>query len=103
MPERPKSYRPFPKRPPPSHVARGSSTDRGYGWEWQKLRLALLAAEPLCRLCTEAGKIVEATCIDHVVPKVQGGTDDPSNLRPLCALCNARKSVADKAGKPKTT
>ena len=27
--------------------------------------------------------------VDHIVPKDVGGTDDPSNLRVLCNVCNA--------------
>lgn len=26
--------------------------------------------------------------IDHIQPRVQGGSDHPSNLRVLCAACN---------------
>ena len=30
--------------------------------------------------------------LDHVTPLSRGGTDHPSNLQPLCARCNLRKS-----------
>lgn len=29
--------------------------------------------------------------IDHVIPKVKGGSDDMSNLVPCCSLCNWKK------------
>jgi len=31
------------------------------------------------------------TCIDHVKPLARGGSNWPSNLRPACRSCNARK------------
>lgn len=97
MPQRPQQYKPFPGRPPPSHTSRGTTTARGYGYRWQQLRLRVLAAEPLCRLCRAAGLTVAATDVDHIVPQCQGGTDDGSNLQPLCERCNGLKSVRDKS------
>jgi DNA-directed RNA polymerase subunit RPC12/RpoP len=41
-----------------------------------------------CRYC---GSDVRALAIDHVVPRVQGGTDFPVNLVVACKSCNSRK------------
>lgn len=34
----------------------------------------------------------EANTIDHMVARARGGTSDPSNLVPACAVCNCMKS-----------
>jgi 5-methylcytosine-specific restriction endonuclease McrA len=39
-----------------------------------------------CYLCGEP-----ASAIDHVKPLAKGGSQWPSNLRPICGLCNSRK------------
>jgi len=38
--------------------------------------------------CSECG----GTAVDlhHIVKRSQGGTDNPSNLKPLCRLCHLR-------------
>lgn len=41
------------------------------------------------RVCEECGEPAEQ--IDHIIPKVAAGTNDLSNLRPICARCNAVK------------
>ena len=33
-----------------------------------------------------------ASTLDHVIPRVAGGTDDPRNLVPACRSCNGSKS-----------
>jgi hypothetical protein len=44
-----------------------------------------------CRYCGRRAGAAELT-IDHVVPVVLGGTDEPSNLVAACKDCNAGKS-----------
>ncbi len=53
-----------------------SSTARGYGHRWRKLRLTILNRDGwVCHYCGNP-----ANSVDHIVPKSQGGTDDPRNL-----------------------
>jgi 5-methylcytosine-specific restriction protein A len=66
---------------------RGTTTERGYGNQWRKLRAKLLVAHPYCAWCGSTEKL----SIDHIVPRAAGGTDDPSNLRVLCFRCNTRR------------
>lgn len=74
-----------------------SSAARGYGADWRRARAAVLAIEPLCRFCVEAGRTTAATEVDHIRP-FHGLTDplrlDPENLRPLCAPCHRARTGA---------
>jgi 5-methylcytosine-specific restriction protein A len=72
---------------------KGSSTGRGYGYSWQQLRLRILQRDGyLCRCprCQAKGWVREANEVDHIVPKAQGGTDEPSNLRAVNRACHER-------------
>lgn len=42
------------------------------------------------RPCANCGKTYDIQ-VDHIVPVSKGGTDDPSNLQPLCKFCNVVK------------
>ena len=78
---------------------RGSPSARGYGHHWQKVRAAILAAEPLCRHCLAEGKLTQATDVDHIVSLRKGGTNDAAGLEPLCHSHHSKKSCAvDGAG-----
>jgi 5-methylcytosine-specific restriction protein A len=68
---------------------------------WQKLRLAVLAREPLCRSCATSGRVTPATELDHIVPVAKGGTDDVLNLQPLCRACHETKTLADVGAAPR--
>ncbi len=73
-----------------------SASARGYGWSWQKLRREVLTGEPLCRLCRAEGRVTAATQVDHIRPKGLGGTDDRSNLQPICDDHHRAKTITDR-------
>lgn len=74
----------------------GSTTVRGYGYAWQKLRKRILHRDKyLCVACKAKGRITEATDVDHIVCKAQGGTDDELNLQSLCSLCHKEKTAME--------
>ena len=58
--------------------------------EQRKRRLQL---EPLCRDCKDKGKVTRATVPDHIIPLAQGGTDEDTNIRCLCADCHAIRTA----------
>jgi len=72
-----------------------SAQDRGYGYQWQRIRRLVLAGEPLCRSCDRRGIVRSAAVVDHIVPKSEGGTDDTDNLQPLCLACHNEKTQAE--------
>ncbi|WP_372498531.1 HNH endonuclease [Yinghuangia soli] len=47
------------------------------------IRALVLAEEPTCRWC---GTV--ADCVDHIIPRKHGGTDDRANLAGSCTPCN---------------
>lgn len=79
----------------PDHSWQHTQTahQRGYGQRWRTLRRRILRTEPICRTCQAA----PATEIDHIVPKHLGGTDDLSQLQPLCHSCHQRKTLSEAA------
>lgn len=42
------------------------------------------------RVCRYCGSVDDLT-IDHIVPRCQGGSDEPENLTPACRRCNSQK------------
>lgn len=51
-----------------------------------------------CLCCGVTDRILEA---DHVVPLTRGGSDEISNIQPLCGECNRRKFTATIDYRPK--
>lgn len=75
---------------------RPTASSRGYDTTWQRLRLAVLADEPLCRRCRAEGRVTGAEVVDHITPIVDGGDRlDRANLQPLCVPCHAIKTASD--------
>ena len=72
-----------------------TSTQRGYGYKWQKARAKFLDEHPLCRYCEREGRITAATVVDHIQPH-RGNQElfwDKKNWQSLCA----RHHNSDKA------
>ena len=94
------------QRPRPGSFAdptRGNRHERGYGTEWDKRRLRIRRRDnDLCQECLRQGRITgvgdkpfSAFC-DHIVPKVDGGTDADENLQTLCRACHTAKTDREK-------
>lgn len=69
---------------------------RGYGNDWVKLRLRILARDCYLCQCEECAKLPVpkvATQVDHIKPKAQGGTDDEANLRAVNKDCHQRITI----------
>lgn len=65
------------------------------GRRLQRLREHLFSHEPLCRVCYAAGRFALAAVRDHIVPLAEGGTDDETNIQPLCQDCSDEKTRAE--------
>jgi 5-methylcytosine-specific restriction protein A len=96
---------------------RGTSTERGYGAHWRRIRANVLRRDGWqCQgsietqmvertegvnivIAGEAGPSLrcwnEATEVDHIIPKSQGGTDELDNLQSLCKGCHSRKTAKE--------
>lgn len=75
-----------------------SSTARGYGARWRRLRALVLERDRYlcqCEECQRLGRVRPAGEVDHVTPKAQGGTDAPDNLRAIARDCHRRKTQAE--------
>ncbi len=72
---------------------RGTSTERGYGSNWRKVRKMVLAEEPLCRECGRQGRVTAANEVDHI--DGNAFNIERVNLQPLCKPCHSKKTVRE--------
>ena len=49
----------------------------------------------LCQPCAQDGRSTPCNIVDHVVPKSEGGTDNPSNLQAICKPCHDAKTLEE--------
>lgn len=56
--------------------------------EWRRI---LRAYDNRCAYCGKPPVPPAVLAIDHVIPIIKGGTNDPANLVPACKSCNSRK------------
>lgn len=81
--------------------ARPASSERLYGWRWQKARDSYLKENPLCVECMKRGITREAKVVDHIVPH-RGNWDlfwDRDNWQSLCESDHNRaKQIVEGGG-----
>ncbi len=75
-------------------LQRGTSAERGYGANWQRLRKMKLARDPICedphvehRKYNET-KVAEE--VHHIHSIRYGGTNEMENLMSLCKPCHSK-------------
>ena len=74
---------------------RGTSTERGYDYQWQKFRKQYLTYNPLCVDCMEIGVAAPATDIHHKF-KLREQPElkyEESNLMSLCKLHHDKRTA----------
>lgn len=79
---------------------RGTSSQRGYGSRWQKVRATFLAHHPLCAHCKASGYITAAKVVDHIRPHRgdQALFWNHDNWQALCKPCHDRKTATEDGG-----
>lgn len=82
-----------PRKPWTHH--RPSRQSRGYGREWDRLRLVILKRDCyLCQGCARKGRVQSGNEVHHRKPKAAGGTDAMDNLETLCHSCHLEADAA---------
>jgi 5-methylcytosine-specific restriction enzyme A len=92
--------------------SRKSRHERGYGSQWDKVRLEVLKRDGYLCQCPDClgGKkrLREATEVDHIVQradfasgKAKGDADDPSNLRAINSECHRRLTILQRGDRVK--
>lgn len=98
MPSRPPGLRPKAAIKRPTNWDRRKSRQaRGYGRDHELIRAQVLREEPLCRICTAAGRVSATVIADHIVPLAEGGGTGRTNYQGLCRDCHTAKTAAEAA------
>ena len=83
----------------PQREERGTSHERGYGWDWQQVaEQRRVLDKGLCQECLREGNLVPSRLVDHIVP-VDVRPDwrlELGNTQVLCTTHNTAKGFRDK-------
>jgi len=71
----------------------GKRNFEGYKGDWLKIRAQVLKEEPICRRCRSRPSVT----VDHIKPRLEGGSEGRFNLQGLCKICRRQKDAEDAA------
>ena len=77
--------------PPPARRERGSTTARGYGWDWQKVSMRYRKRHPVCEDCERAWSEEVHHKQKQRIHKDVRLSDD--NLLALCKSCHEARTA----------
>lgn len=86
---------------------RGSRHERGYGTQWDKLRVRILERDAgVCQPCLAIGIVHPGNEVDHRISKAQWkrrhgnlkGVDDEGNLQAINRECHKAKTARERNG-----
>jgi 5-methylcytosine-specific restriction protein A len=79
-------------QPSQNRDERLSAAARGYDSRWRKVRRMILSKSPLCVDCYRQQIVTEASEVHHIKAIRDGGTNEESNLMPLCKPCHSTRT-----------
>ena len=65
-----------------------ASNSKKYTHAWKRLRDKYIMQQPYCEQCLKYGKQTLATQVHHIIPVINGGTNDKNNLMSVCEKCH---------------
>ena len=81
---------------------RGSSRERGYDTQWEKVRDLKASRDPLCEECLSQDRDKALDVVHHVIAISEGGERlSMENLQSLCTECHERKHSSGRFGRAK--
>lgn len=77
----------------PKKQREGTTGERGYDYQWQRLRARYLAHHPLCEDCDEQGMVKPASEVHHIATIADAPERrlDWANLVALCTPCHHQR------------
>lgn len=102
MPTAPKTFRlPQANQPKPQGQRSAEAYERGREYRtqrWLDTRMRIMVRDGMqCQQCHKIIMGKREAHIDHIVPKVLGGTSDDENLQTLCHSCHSVKTKKERA------
>ena len=73
--------------------ARGTTTQRGLGWDHQQAAAQILNGAELCAHCGQPGTEADPLEAGHRTARANGGSNDITNYQPEHRSCNRSKGA----------